>query len=239
MKTKSIITTIAVAGLALAGCAGNDTQSSGKNIQPLFPGFDDTGMPMDDDYHPADLDEFNPMEGMGIMEPGEYEVYSMDGAHITFDLPADPEDEALQEIEQYRQGVQAEPVTYIIADVDTRDGADSVDMYQVAVFDEDGNKYEFSEVSNYISDISPKTDWEGDDDTYLLPNGERLSLEEGSNLRHQSVDLHNEYLYGASAGDRKALIRVYEGDDLPDEFTRVSVMPSGAYDEVEAFPTDF
>src|SRR5690625_875657 len=233
MKTKTLITTLAIAGLALAGCSGTGSaEAGGKNIQPLFP---------DQDYiDEADVDDdFDPMDGMGTMEPGEYEVYSMDGAHITFDLPANPEDEALQEIEQYRQGVQAEPVTYIIADVDNRDGADSVDMYQVAVFDEDGNKYEFSEVSNYISDISPKTDWEGDDDTYLLPNGERLSLEEGSNLRHQSVDLHNEYLYGASAGERKALIRVYEGDDLPDEFTRVSVMPSGAYDEVEAFPTDF
>jgi len=233
MKTKTLITTLAIAGLALAGCSGTGSaEAGGKNVQPLFPDYDY--------IDEADVgDDFDPMEGMGIMEPGEYEVYSMDGAHITFDLPADPEDEALQEIEQYRQGVQAEPVTYIIADVDNRDGADSVDMYQVAVFDEDGNKYEFSEVSNYISDISPKTDWEGDDDTYLLPNGERLSLEEGSNLRHQSVDLHNEYLYGASAGERKALIRVYEGDDLPDEFTRVSVMPSGAYDEVEAFPTDF
>jgi len=233
MKTKTLITTLAIAGLALAGCSGTGSaEAGGKNVQPLFPDYDY--------IDEADVgDDFDPMEGMGIMEPGEYEVYSMDGAHITFDLPADPEDEALQEIEQYRQGVQAEPVTYIIADVDNREGADSVDMYQVAVFDEDGNKYEFSEVSNYISDISPKTDWEGDDDTYLLPNGERLSLEEGSNLRHQSVDLHNEYLYGASAGERKTLIRVYEGDDLPDEFTRVSVMPSGAYDEVEAFPTDF
>ena len=232
MKTKTLITTLAIAGVALAGCSGTgSTEAGGKNVQPLFPDYDY--------IDEADVDDdFDPMDGMGIMEAGEYEVYSMDGAHITFDLPGDPEDDAVQEIEQYRQDVQAEPVTYIIADVDNREGTDSVDLYQVAVFDEDGNKYEFSEVSNYISDIAPETDWEGDDDTYLLPNGDRLSQEEGADLRHQKVDLHNEYLYGASAGERKTLIRVYEGDDLPDEFTRVAVMPNGAFEETEAFPTD-
>src|SRR5690625_5536152 len=98
MKTKTLITTLAIAGLALAGCSGTGSaEAGGKNIQPLFP---------DQDYiDEADVDDdFDPMDGMGTMEPGEYEVYSMDGAHITFDLPANPEDEALQEIEHYRQG---------------------------------------------------------------------------------------------------------------------------------------
>ena len=241
MKTKYFITALSITALALTGCSTGTTEDAGKTIQPLMVQKDgyDADMPMDGDYDPAMLDDFNPMDGMGVMEAGEYEVYSMDGAHITFDLPADPEDEALQEIEQYRKDVQADPVTYIVADVDNRGGSNSVDMYQVAVFDEDGNKYEFSEVSNYISDIAPRTDWEGDDETYLLPNGERLSREEGSDLYSRNVDLHNEYLYGASVGERKTLIRVYEGDDLPDEFTRVSVMSSGAYEEVEAFPSDF
>src|SRR5699024_11911764 len=65
----------------------------GKQLLPIFPDFQDAGLPpMDDDYHPADLDDdgFDPMDGMGIIEPGEYEIYSMEGAHIVFDLPSDP-----------------------------------------------------------------------------------------------------------------------------------------------------
>src|SRR5690625_6378070 len=74
MKPKTLITALSVAALALAGCAGTDTQSAGKQLLPIFPDFQDAGLPpMDDDYHPADLDHdgFDPMDGMGIMEPGE------------------------------------------------------------------------------------------------------------------------------------------------------------------------
>src|SRR5690625_6207934 len=71
MKPKTLITALSVAALALAGCAGTDTQSAGKQLLPIFPDFQDAGLPpMDDDYHPADLDDdgFDPMDGMGIME---------------------------------------------------------------------------------------------------------------------------------------------------------------------------
>src|SRR5690625_5679306 len=98
MKPKTLITALSVAALALAGCAGTDTQSAGKQLLPIFPDFQDAGLPpMDDDYHPADLDDdgFDPMDVMGIMEPGEYENYSMEVAHNEFYLPSDPTRESI------------------------------------------------------------------------------------------------------------------------------------------------
>ena len=241
MKSKTLITALSVAALALAGCAGTDTQSAGKQLLPIFPDFQDSGLPpMDDDYHPANLDDdgFDPMDGVGIMEPGEYEIYSMEGAHIVFDLPSDPSSDELTEIEQYRKDVQADPVTYIVADVDNREGTDSVNLYEVNVFDEDGNKYEFSDLSEYVSDIAPETDIDGDSNAYKLQNGEIIDGDTGWDLYDKSIDLHNEYLHGADVGERKTIIRVYEGDDFPEEFTRVAVYPNGAFEEAEAFPTD-
>src|SRR5690625_8042292 len=94
------------------------------------------------------------MDGMGIMEPGEYEIYSMEGAHIVFDLPSDPSSDELTEIEQYRETVEADPATYIIADVDNREGTDSASMRSVSVLDEDGKAYEFTDADTVMSDWS-------------------------------------------------------------------------------------
>src|SRR5699024_12698765 len=145
ITTNTHITSLSVAALALAGCASNDTQSAGKTMQPLAPGFEDDVMPpMDDDYHPAGIDDdgFDPMDGMGIMEGGEYEIYSMDGAHIVFDLPSDSSSDELKEIEQYRETLEADPVTYLIADEENRDGAASASRRSVSVFDGDGKEDE-------------------------------------------------------------------------------------------------
>lgn len=177
-----------------------------------------------------------PMDSMGVMEAGEFETYSSGGGHIVFDLPADSDSEELVELEEYREDVNADPVTYLIADVDNRNGSESINMYQVKAFDEDGNSYEFSDVSAYVSEIGPT--YTGDYE-YVLPDGEVLDDELGFELSERNTDLHNEYLDGASPAERKTMILVHEGDDLPDEFTRVAVWPNGAGEEVEALPTDF
>src|SRR5690625_7536366 len=78
----------------------------------------------------------------------------MEGAHIVFDLPSDPSSDELTEIEQYRETVKADPATYIIADVDNREGTDSASMRSISVFDEDGKEYEFTDADTVISDWS-------------------------------------------------------------------------------------
>ena len=42
-----------------------------------------------------------------------------------------------------------------------------------------------------------------------------------------------------SPAARSKVILVYEGDDLPDEYTRVAVQPGPFGETVEAYPTDW
>src|SRR5699024_1114415 len=71
-------------------------------------------------------------------------------------------------------------VTYLIADVDNRDGAASASMRSVSVFDEDGKEYEFIEADTAISDWSAI--WAIDDDEYYMPDGTEISEDEAYQL---------------------------------------------------------
>jgi hypothetical protein len=224
MKQASL-TILLIFGLSLAGCGSTNDSPSRDEAQPQHTDQLEAGQ--DDPMHHGDL-----------MPAGAWETYSSTGAYIIMQIPADPNDEPLTEIDEYREAVEADPVTYLEADVDNRQGTDSVNMWKVRAFDQAGNSYEFNGVAEYVSDIAPSTDWDVDDGSYLLPNGTRLDREQGSELYSQSIDLHNEHLHGTSAAERKTMILVYDGDDLPDEFTRVAVFPNGATEEVDAYPID-
>lgn len=241
MKTKYFITALSITALALTGCSTSTTEDAGKTIQPLMVQKDryDADMPMDGDYDPAMLDDFNPMDGMGIMEPGEYEIYSMEGAHIVFDLPSDPSSDELTEIEQYRETVKADPATYIIADVDNREGTDSASMRSVSVFDEDGKEYEFTDADTVISDWSAIWSFDGEtyDDEYYMPDGTELTEDEYYQLWDYEDEILDSLTSSVSQAGRETVILIYEGDDLPNEFTRVAAAVSG-FDE-DAFPTDW
>ena len=220
-------TIIAIAALALVGCGSTETTSdepqSAEEAQQEY----------------ADQLESGEAQGPPPMPAGEYEAYAEAGGTIVMQIPADPADETLTEIEAYREAVNAEPVTYLIADVDNRQGHDSIGMRNVYIYDKDGNEYQFSGVSEYISDIEPVTDWASEDETYSLVDGTEISRDQYFELSSTGTDLHNEHMYGASAAERKTMILVHEGTDLPNEFTRVAVQPGPFGEEVEAFPTDW
>lgn len=232
MKTKTLITTLAIAGLALAGCSGTGNHTAGKKLEPLFPSFDDTGMPMDDDFHPANLDDDGLTDDqiarrdamLGDSETvghGTFKVHSMTGAEIEFDLPTSPDHEAVQEIEEYRQTMHGEEVTYVVVDVDNREGDTEIDS-KLTVFDEDGNKYEFDSAANYINSLEAEpidAEW----DEYELQDGTIISWEEELDLYSDGVDLHNKHTDWIDVSERGETVLVYPGTDLPDEFTRVSV----------------
>ena len=220
------LTIIAIAALALVGCGSTETTSdepqSAEEAQQEY----------------ADQLESGEAQGPPPMPAGEYEAYAEAGGHIVMQIPASTNDEPIAEIEEYREATGAEPVTYLIADVDNRDGTDSINMWKVEVFDEEGNSYEFNGVSEYVSDIGPEADWASEDESYTLIDGTEISKDEYFTLNSISTDLHNEHLHGASAAERKTMILVYEGTDLPDEYTRVAVFPNGATEEVDAYPTN-
>ena len=220
------LTFLAVISLALVGCGSTQAQEEPQSREEAQQQY-------------KDMLDSGEAQGPPPMPAGEYTAQAEAGGTITMNIPADPADKTLTEIEEYREAVNAAPVTYLTADVDNRNGTDSVNMWKVEVFDEEGNSYEFNGVSEYVSDIGPETDWASEDESYTLIDGTEISKDEYFDLNSISTDLHNEHLHGASAAERKTMILVYEGTDLPDEYTRVAVQPGPFGETVEAYPTDW
>lgn len=214
------------------------------------PEIDNDSLPMDDDYHPEEIDNdgltedqiarrdamLNESEMAGH---GTYKVHSTSGAELEFDLPTDPDNDALTQITQYMEDVNADTdITFIVADVDNRNGQDLVELSGIDVFDEEGNQYEFTSISEHLNDISPSTDWDGDDDMYLLADGSSVPGDVGHELYNRGVDLHNEYLHGIDVAGRGEIILVYEDDDLPEQFTRVATWPLSFGESEDAYLAD-
>lgn len=204
MKLTHTLATLSIAALTLVGCSGtqaNEEPQSAEEAQQQYA----------DELEEQGID---PMQGFGPMQAGEFETYTEHGGHITLQLPASPNSDDVADIEQYRQDVNANtPVTYLTADVDNRDGTDSIGMWKVKAFDEQGQEYEFVGVTEYLDST---------DESY------------GSH----GIDLYNDHLHGVEAAGRDTLVLIHEGDDLPDEFTRVAVWPNGALEEVDAYPAE-
>src|SRR5690625_4341408 len=100
---KKILITLGIAAMALTAC-GNDPQETER--EPEAPVEETDVETMDD--------------ASDTWGHGTYRTYTGSGAIINFDLPTEPSHESLTEIEQYRDDVEvsAEPVTYIVAEVD-------------------------------------------------------------------------------------------------------------------------
>lgn len=226
---KRLIPLALLASLALSGCGSSD---------PGEPAATDSAaegqLPSGENQEVIPADDFESQE---LMEAGAFKLLAMSGADISFDLPTPTTDKRLADIEGYRKDTGADPVTYLIAEVDNRKGTEYVNMYEVSAYDEEGNKYEFSTVSEHISEWGPTytADYE-----YIMPDGSELSEADGQALNNRGVDLSNEFLDGVDPAERGIIIMLSEDVDLPSKFTRVAVHPSGGMNEAEeAFPASW
>ena len=231
MKSKTLITSLAIAGLALAGCSTESNEAGGKTIKPLFP---------EQDYiDESEVDEdFDPMDGMGIMEAGEYEVYPELGGHATFDLPTPPDHEEVEPYEEYRQANNLDPITYIVVEVDNRDGAEMLKFPSITVFDEDGTAYEFEHLEWVVEDWWPDRSYDIDNEEFWAPDGSTITSEEYWELDDQYDELTLDMVSSVQAAEKNSIILAYDGDDLPDEFTRVHTVTYGMGYDQDVFPTD-
>lgn len=161
---------------------------------------------------------------------GAFELTSIAGAEITFDLPTDASDERLAEIEQFRANTGGEPVSYIVVEVDNRNGTDDVMLENIDVFDEDGTKYEFTDITNFIDEWSP---YYSEDYEWVLPDGSVMPEEEGDALNNRGVDLYNANLGEIAVAENSIVILALQDVDLPSEFTRVVVVPDPFAEEEE------
>ena len=205
------IATIAAAALALSSCAA--------------PAATTTPAPV--------TAEATPTPTATTLPAGKFKLTTLSGADITFTLPTPASHPAVKAIEAYRVKAGGKPVAYLVAEVDNRNGTDSVNMYQVNAFDADGKEYTFSTITEAISSWSPSY---GEDYKYTSAAGKPLDDATGDALQREGVALHNEHLSGADVAEKATLILQSPTTELPSEFTRVCVQPSGGGEGEDATP---
>lgn len=155
------------------------------------------------------------------MGHGEYEFTDVTGAGLgVLTLPS----EADPEIEELRAAVGADPVTYLTAEVDNRQGVDSMNMYQVAVYTPEGEELVFNGADAYL------------DETRDLIPADADGLAADVDLYNQFIEVSNKHRDSASVGEKKRFVLVGQFPELPEEISRVAVYPNGGFDEVDAFP---
>lgn len=162
------------------------------------------------------------------------------GALITMTMKAQPESsEEIAWLEQYREDAGGDPVTYILSDVDNRDGSDPVNMYATTMYDQDGQSYECEMAIDYVEENWQPVWLYGstDVDEYESASGEPMEHAVGeeldSRLRdHQPDDTVDPFESGA-------IVSICP-ETLPQEVTAVEVMPGGIYiDPTYATPESY
>lgn len=138
----------------------------------------------------------------------DYFFVADEGAVGKFTFPGEPDVAA----EELRNVVGAAPVTYVTVVVDNRQGTEPVNMYELAAFDADGRKYTFSTVDTFMDD------WMS---TIGTDTNEEIEL------YNRFVDAVNANMISAEVGQVSKFLMASTDVDLPAEFTRITVQPSG------------
>lgn len=168
------------------------------------------------------------------MPAGAYDAVPKTGGIIRFMLPTPATDPAVADIEAYRKKTGAAPVSYLVADVDNRNGTEQINMYRVSAYDAEGKEYSFARAATVFGEWGPSF---GSDYVYHMPDGSTLDEAAGNALYNEGVRLNNAVDIVASPAQRASLILISKSTDLPKEFTRVAVNPNGIGTPIEALPS--
>lgn len=168
------------------------------------------------------------------MPAGAFDLVPKTGGIVRFTLPTPVSDPAVADIEAFRKKTGAAPVSYIVADVDNRNGTDVINMYRLSAYDADGKEYSFVRAATVVADWRPSF---GSDYFYHLRDGSTLDEKTGTALYNEGVALNNAIDIVASPAQRANIVLISKATDLPKEFTRVAVSPSGMGTPIEAVPS--
>lgn len=168
-----------------------------------------------------------------VLPARKFTLNTRAGAKITFELPTPATDPALAKLEAFREKMGGKPVSYVVADVDNRTGSEPVKMYQINAFDKEGREYTFGAVTEVLETWKPtyRNDFE-----YKLPDGRVVDHATGSALSDEGSELSDANLNGDDVAERAKIVLASTDVDLPDEFSRVSVQPSGSGQGEVAIP---
>lgn len=211
MKKKALEGLALVVLLMATGCAGGDQEEAATPQQETTT---------------TTTEELDPEEGGDLADeladapenggPGTYAFEYM-GAQVRLEVPTDPTDPRLAELEAYRTKLGAPEVSYVIAEVDNTDGADSINMNQVVVVTEEGEQVTLDTIFTVIGE------WQD-----LVP------IDDDSGTYNQGVELYNSYLDNNLLPGAKGTAVVAGGDGDIDSVARVFAYPAGGFDRIEA-----
>lgn len=222
------------------GEAPEDEQADESDSWPIVEDEDGNVVenPEGDAVDEAD-ESFDPSE-MGLEADGTMRLDDEDflfqtesGAEVRLNIGATPEDdEIIASLESVRETVQGDSVTYIVADVDNRNGVDLINMYNLAMYDADGVEYQFSPADTYGDENwNPSSIYPDDGDVYFesADGSKKMTEAEGREIQHEWFDLIDKLETGVNPSQRATMIMVGPAD-LPDSVSTVQVEPSGAFD---------
>jgi hypothetical protein len=144
-------------------------------------------------------------------------TFDYQGATGTFKLSGDPTNADAAAVESARATVDGESVTLVPVEIDNTAGTESINMYGITVVTKDGQQIKSVDLADKFSA------WEdaagGDIDKY-----------------NALVDANNEYaMFDLAAGAKGTALVAF--DQPVTSAWRVTVMPAGGFDEVEASPS--
>ena len=144
--------------------------------------------------------------------------------------------EAPEDIEAYRQAVGEDEVGYVRIDADNREGTRDMSISHIAVYDQDGNTYEFESAFSPVGDWGP--DWTGEVNEagdYEMADGTWMPREEYRALNDQGVETYNDHLSDDVPVHAKGTA-YYIGDVIPDGTQIVAVSYTDSLETGIAFP---
>lgn len=217
----------AALAILLAGCAGSDEPAPEADAPSEQEAGDPTEAIEEDD-------------GTFSLTDEPLFASTSTGAQITMTIGAQPDDnDEIAWLEQYREDAGGDPVTYILSDVDNRDGSDLVNMYNISVYDEEGLEWACGDAETFVNEA-----WEPvwlygstDKDEYESAAGEPMDYDEAEELSRRANE--HEFSAGVSPFERAAMVSVCPSE-LPERATAVEVMPRGMVEEpVYAMPESY
>jgi hypothetical protein len=162
------------------------------------------------------------------------------GAQITMTMDAQSGDsEEIAWLEQYREDVGGAPVSYVLSDVDNRDGSELINMYNISVYDEEGLEWACGSAGNYVDEVWAPVWMYGstDRDEYESADGEPMDYEKATELDSRANE--HEYVTGVSPFERATMVSVCAAE-LPETAVAVEVMPAGIIqDPIYATPESY
>lgn len=226
--TIALLTTVS-ATIGLTACSGDSPEPSTTATDETptggeAPAEGDMSVEGDGDYdgeppgggdEPVDTDD-----PYYVPEPpwdqGTFEAYSPSGGLITLRIPAE---EPPEDLENLRKEMGGDPVAYISADIDNRDGESLVNMYELNLYDPAGKKYTFTTVHDAVDEWSDSLG-ESNEDIELYNEG---------------IEVYEEYPEGVDPFERATMILA--GEDVPDQIANITVYPEGGVGgETGAYP---